>query len=209
MRKFLLAGCVLCAGLTYAQNAETQNPYKRFYVNAGADFTDLQNNKKNVYVGFEYRLKDDSSIGLTLGYKEAPDQVTSNAFGGQTTTSAQFGGHNLAFQLQFNHDWSRVLGIDTDKFDIYTGLNIGMTFQQAEYRQFLGPFAPPFGASNVQTVNNTSVDLGGQLGIRYFVYKNIGIHLEANTNSSVTGDRYNIGVDPRRIELRTGLTYKF
>jgi hypothetical protein len=208
MNKIILAAFVLCAGHSFAQTAETPNNFKRFYISAGADFTDFQNDRKNAYVGFEYRLKGESSIGLNLGYKESPSQVVSNSFGGQTISNG-YGGHNYAFQLQFNHDWSSTIGLNSDKFDIYTGLNLGMTFQQAEYQQFFGPFNPPFGAGNTQTINNTSVDMGGQFGIRYFVYKNIGINLEVNANRSVSGDRFDLGIDPRRIEFRTGLTYKF
>jgi|GEM_PF-7102965 len=208
MKKIILAALLLCAGLSFAQTVETPNIFKRFYINAGSDFTDFQNERKNAYVGFEYRLKDDSSIGINLAYKESPGQITSNAFGGQTISNG-YGGHNYAFQFQFNHDWSRAIGLNTDKFDVYTGLNLGMTFQQAEFPQFSGPFNPPFGPSNTQTVNNTSIDLGGQFGIRYFVYKNIGIHLEVNTNRSISGDRYDLGIDPRKVEFRTGLTYKF
>ena len=191
MKKIMLfASVLLCAIVSQAQDTEPKTDFKRFYVNAGADFTDYHLTK-NGYAGLEYRLKSESSIGLNLFYKEVPHK---NGY------SANFG-KNYGFQLQFNHDWSKEIGLDTSKFDVYTGLNIGMTFQEAQARNMFGP-----GRSNF---NNTSIDVGGQFGIRYFVFKNIGIHLEANTNKAVNGNRFELGPNARDIELRTGLTYKF
>lgn len=194
MKKIILAAFVLSVGMAHAQTDETPNKFKHFYVNAGADFTDY-NLTKNAYLGLEYRLKDESSLGVNLFYKDVPyDSGYSVYFG-----------TNYGFQLQANHDWSSSLGLNTDKFDVYTGLNAGMTFQNLEQRNVF--FGNQFGPRN--DVKNTSINVGGQLGIRYFIFKNIGIHLEANTNQRVSGDRFDLGPNPRHIELRTGLTFKF
>jgi hypothetical protein len=192
MKKIMLfASVILCAFVSKAQETKTKTDFKRFYINAGADFTDY-NLTTNGYVGLAYKLKDESSVGLNLFYKNA----------GRQTGFVSGNGTNYGFQLQFNHDWAEKLGMNTDKFDVYTGLNLGMTFQNIDAPLYVNPYA-------TTKITNTSYDFGGQLGIRYFIFKNIGIHLEANTNRAFGGNRLELTSNPRKVEIRTGLTFKF
>lgn len=190
----LWGGCAL----SFAQQTEPAKvDYKRFYVNAGADFTDYQLTR-NFYAGLEYKLRDESSVGLNLFYKDVPfEQGYSVAYG-----------TNYGFQLQANHDWAASVGLDTGKFDFYTGLNADVNFQESQAPGFGFPFAP-FAPQQTATVNHTAFTVGGQLGLRYFFYKNLGVHVEANANRAVSGTRLDLGPNPRYIEIRTGLTYKF
>lgn len=190
MKKMMLsAALLLCTFWSNAQDSgnEPQTDFKRFYINASSDFTDEYSS--SAFLGFEYQFKNESSLGISLSYRDSKN--VANYFSPDLT--------NYGFQLQFNHDWSSLIGLNTDKFDLYTGLNFGSTHQEVKQGDAL---------VKVFDTSYNFFTAGGQLGARYFFYKGLGVNVERNANSDFDGANVRFGSDPR-IGVRTGLTYKF
>ncbi|MFT3796100.1 outer membrane beta-barrel protein [Flavobacterium sp.] len=190
MKKIMLsAALLLCAFLSNAQESgnEPKTDFKRFYINASSDFTDEYSS--SAFLGFEYQFKNESSVGISFSYRESKD--VNNFYTPDLT--------NYGFQLQFNHDWSRLIGLNTNKFDLYTGLNFGLTRQEVKQGNAL---------VSIYEDGSNFFTAGGQLGARYFFYKGLGVNVELNANSDFDGANIKFGSDPR-IGVRTGLTYKF
>ena len=92
-------------------------------------------------------------------------------------------------QFQFNHDWSKLLGINHEKFDIYTGVNFGVgRIIKSDYVYSNGNVLLGHG--------DTYISFGSQIGARYFISKSIGINTEINYSRGFT-------------QIKTGLSYKF
>ncbi|WP_310556497.1 outer membrane beta-barrel protein [Flavobacterium sp.] len=182
--KKLLITTVTLIGIQFAnaqeENTPEKNNFKRFYINAGSNIinSDSDFNLNNGYLGLEYKFKDESSIGLNLKYSNLTDE---------NEPTRTIGNPKLfGFQFQFNHDWSEKLGLDTTKFDMYTGLGLGLNFYDSKQIVYNGYL---YGGSE------TKLSLGGQLGMRYFITKRIGINTE-------------LGLQNDQISLKTGLTFR-
>lgn len=167
-----------------AQDKEKINSTKKFYLNTGMQFEsfDYLKKNKNFYVGGEYKLSDTESIALNLNYfDKGYENVGYSSILGNPKS--------FGFQFQFNHDWSKLIGLNNDKFDLYTGVNLGLAF--TKYNDYTYP-----NGVTIKSYNDTELNAGGQIGFRYFFTKNLGISTELNLNQSNT-------------HLKTGLTYKF
>jgi hypothetical protein len=167
-----------------AQDKEKINSNKKFYLNTGIQFESLDYLKrnKNFYIGGEYKLNDTESIALNLNYF---DMGYENAGGSSLLGNPK----SFGFQFQFNHDWSKLIGLNNDKFDLYTGVGLGLAFTK------VNNYIYPNGITSKE-FSETELNMGGQIGLRYFVTKNIGVSTELNFNLDNT-------------HLKTGLTYKF
>ena len=165
-------------------NAQEETPIKKshFLINAGTQFTDFDalEKNKNIYLGVEYKFKNDLSLGLKYTYSDLSYSHKGVGFVGAPKLNS--------FQLQFNNDWSEKIGLNTDKFDLYTGVNVGLDFFSTKDFTF-----PSGGIAKGWT--NTEYLAGGQIGFRYFVTKRIGIHSEINLNTN-------------KSYISTGLTFK-
>ena len=73
------------------------------------------------------------------------------------------------FLFNGNYHFSRILGIP-EKFDIYAGLNVGFYYW----------------------TNN--VDLGGQIGFRYFFNSKVGLGLEFNGGNQINSGKIGISI---------------
>lgn len=167
-----------------AQDKEKENnSFKRFYLNAGMQFTsfDFIEKNKSFYIGGEYKLTDNESIALNLNYYDRGYNVTNQYNVGNPKS--------IGFQIQFNHDWSKLIGLNNDKFDVYTGVGLGIEYTKSK------DFTYPDGAV-IKGRSTGEFNFGGQIGLRYFITKNIGISTELNMNVNES-------------HLKTGVTYRF
>lgn len=165
-------------------NAQEETPTKKnhFLINAGTQFTDFDalEKNKNIYLGAEYKFKNDLSLGLKYTYSDLSYSHKGASFVGAPKLNS--------FQLQFNNDWSEKIGLNTDKFDLYTGVNVGLDFFSSKDFTF-----PSGGIAEGRT--NTEFLAGGQIGFRYFITKKIGVQTELNLNNN-------------KNYITTGLTFK-
>lgn len=157
-----------------AQEKE-ENQFKRFYVNTGVSSNSVLFDTSIAYnAGLEYKFKDETSIGVNFLHRE----YGKNYYGKPTDTGINF---------TFNYDWSEKLGLNTSKFDLYTGVNLGITSSKRPYLYTLGAENSGVYLQEQRSTTYTDKDLGGQIGIRYFFTKNIGLNVEANQINGVSG----------------------
>jgi opacity protein-like surface antigen len=163
-------------------SAQEKESFKRFYINGGTNLSvfNPDNKLNNGYLGFEYKFLDESSIGLNLSYTN----LTYNTSSGYSLGDPK----KFGFQFQFNHDWSKNIGLNTNKFDVYTGLGLGLSFFESKNFKINDQ---SYGGSD------TNFNFGGQMGLRYFITKSIGINTELNFSTE------------KDYQLKTGLTYRF
>jgi hypothetical protein len=156
---------------------------KKIYFNTGIGLTDSRdfNWSKNFYIGAEYKFTDTESMAVSFENSELNYLTFSN----EKYYSEKFTG----LQFQFNHDWSKLLGINHEKIDIYTGVNFGVgRIIKSDYQYSNG---------NVLLGHrDTYISFGSQIGARYFIAKNLGINTEINYSRGFT-------------QIKTGLSYKF
>lgn len=174
-------------------NAQEAAPIKKnqFLINAGTQFSnfDALEKNKNIYLGVEYKFKNDLSLGLKYTYSD----LSFNHKNARTIGAPKLS----SFQLQFNNDWSEKIGLNTDKFDVYTGVSFGLS-------TFTNNKAFLYQTNEIidDNLSLTEFVAGGQIGFRYFITKRIGVQTELNFN---TNKNY---IDTNRISIGAGLTFK-
>lgn len=151
-------------------NAQGSEPTKKFNFNLGTTFFDTFLESKNIYAGFDYKITESASVGLMFNHANFDKSFN------------KYSRNEILITL--NQDWSGILGVNTNKFDIYTGINMGNVYYNFE------------NTNTDYSQKNEGFDIGGQVGIRYFVYKNFGLNTEIYSNLGKGG-------------IRTGITYKF
>lgn len=170
MKKLFLI-TVTALACQFAKAQETESLKKNHFLwNVGTQFTDFDalEKNKNLNLGAEYKFKNDLSIGLKYTYSDLSFQHKGTGTLGAPKLNS--------FQLQFNNDWSDKIGLNTEKFDVYTGVTVGLNF-------FSYKSITPVTGTNYSARTNTEYITGGQIGFRYYFTKNLAIHTELNLNN--------------------------
>lgn len=156
MRKILLITVFICTSAAIAQKNDSAE--KKFQVNIGGSLLDAK--IKNFYVGADYKVSDEMSIGLNYSRSET---MYANRYSTED--------HNF-FQFQTNMDWAKKIGLNTKKFDLYTGFNFAVVSFTQTGSNFNGRLEKDY--------IDSDISFGGQVGVRYFITKNIGLNFELN-----------------------------
>lgn len=170
MKKILLITISIFT-FQFSNAQEVETPKKnQFLFNIGTQFSEFDALEKNktIYLGAEYKFKNDLSLGLKYTYSDL-----SYSHKGASVLGAP---KSNSFQIQFNNDWSEKIGLNTDKFDVYTGVSLGLNFYH--YNSFTFP-----NGKTESGWSNTEYLAGGQIGLRYFITKRLGVHTELNLNN--------------------------
>ena len=154
MKKHLLI-VVTSFVTTYSIAQDKDAHAQKFQINFGSDSF---RNLKNSYFGFDYKIDDEVSIGLNASWSGSLNNLYSNGYNDR----------GAIFSFHTNFDWAKKIGLNTNKFDIYTGFNTGRaTVWSTAY-------------NTSEKISNSAFTVGGQFGLRYFFTKNIGINAEIN-----------------------------
>lgn len=172
-----LALLLIILSSTFMIAQEKKEDKKKFYFNTGTQLYNFGSVKTNTnfYFGLEYKLNETNSIAVNFNYFENDNFNFNNQYLYKTESAG--------IKFQYNHDWSKLLGINNDKFDIYTGVNFGIG--NNKYTNIAE-------STEYSRKDELISSIGTQIGVRYFITKKIGINLELNSN-----------------KINTGLTYKF
>jgi hypothetical protein len=171
-KQLLFLTMIFVATILNAQDKPLEE--QKFQINAGFNVVE-PNNMNNLYLGFDYKIDNELSVGINFSRNL---DYSYSLFG--LSKISNFGG-----ELQTNFDWAKKLGMNTNKWDVYTGFNIGIVSQKNFYNYYS------------QNYRYNDLRLGGQIGVRYFVTKNWGVNVELNS-----GNIFNT-------PIRGGITYKF
>lgn len=128
-----------------------------------------------VYVGLDYGIYKDITIGGELSFRRYNDYYYSNTY-----YYTNYYRSIIGISGNANYHFNSVLEIPS-KFDLYAGLNIGFyMWSSAKY-------------SNGN--NHTSgLGIGAQIGGRYYFNEKIGVNLEFGGGNSFSGGKFGISV---------------
>jgi outer membrane immunogenic protein len=121
-----------------------------------------------VYVGLDYGVHRDITIGAELSYRS-----DSQSYGNNKYKSSAIG-----IGVNGNYHFNRVLNISS-KWDLYAGL--GLNYYIWSYDNDL-----------YKADNTSDIGLGGQIGARYFFTDNFGINLELGGGNATNGGKIGI-----------------
>lgn len=168
-KPLLIALSIISFQFANAQEEEKSNP---FNLNIGTTVFDGDPYEFNGNLGLEYKFKDESSIGFNFMYREKTDYM-------------DFNPKDMGVNFTFNHDWSEKLGLNTKKWDLYTGFNFSITRRET-ILQYVNSTEGVL-THHIEKNNSMEYTVGGQLGARYFITKNIGINAELNRSFDTSG----------------------
>lgn len=190
-------------GFTLVNAQETENPIQKnqfnFSKNFRASLLDEYGTSKNDYTfGYQRNINEDVSIGLNLNYNSIKGQ-SYHQYNDVLYVSNESNIKSIGAAFTFNYDWSRIIGMNTKKFDVYTGTSIGVSVLDRSSLER----SPTNGfVTGISKYTTNEYFIGGQLGARYWITKNIGVSAEINKSF------YNPNTQ-QDAKLNFGLNYKF
>lgn len=145
-------------------NAQSPIQKDEWQLNAGLGFSGWG---LPVYVGMDYGIHEDVSMGGEFSFRNYRDNVDSRNYD-----------HTIfGFLVNGNYHFNRVIGIP-DPWDFYAGLNIGF------YSWTSSDDYPNSGSSGL--------GLGMQVGGRYYFSEKFGINLELGGGNTVSGGKFGV-----------------
>jgi len=152
----------------FSGSAFCQYPLDKGQVQLNAGFG-LSGWGKPVYIGLDFGVHKDMSLGLELSYRKYRARWDKMYFDHSIT----------GISGNWNYHFNSVLDLD-DQWDFYAGLNCGWYIWRSE--------AAYYGT------DNTGLGLGAQIGGRYYFNDKIGINLEAGGGNAFSGGKLGITV---------------
>ena len=179
MRKTLAVLGLFLATATASAEGLGQN---KFQINGGVG---LSGWGVPVYLGFDYGIARDFTIGVEASYRSK--KVSDGYFEDRYSI--------FGFGVNGNYYFDRILKL-TREFDFYAGATLG--YHNVSVSQtYTGPSSlRPYYEDLHSSFASSGVDLGLQIGGRYFFTKNLGVNLELGGGIATFGGKL-------------GLTYKF
>jgi hypothetical protein len=158
---FLVFGFLLLTSVIFAQGKINKGQTQ---INAGIGFS---NWGLPIYVGFDYGVSPDVSLGVELSYRSYSDDYYATKY-----THTVFG-----FLGNANYHFNSILKIPSP-WDFYAGINIG--------------FVSYSSSSGYGGAGNSGLGLGAQIGGRYYFSNNFGINLEFGGGNRMSGGKFGI-----------------
>ncbi len=142
--------------------AQSPLPKGQMQLNAGIGLSDWG---IPIYIGLDYSVHDDISIGGELSYRSADNNNWNNK---------NYSGNVLGIHGNGNYHFNTLLSIPSE-WDFYAGLNLGFySFSNSNY--------------------NSGVGLGAQIGGRYYFNQKIGINLEFGGGNLLSGGKFGVSI---------------
>lgn len=163
MKKLLFCIFLLSIGTSFSQSMLGKGGTQ---LNAGVG---LSSWGFPVYIGFDYGVHKDVSIGMELSYRSYrerwKDYYYKNTIWGISGNA--------------NYHFNSLLHIP-QKWDFYAGINIGFYIWDTD-DNYLGN-------------HSSGLGLGGQIGIRYYFSERFGLNLEGGGGNAFSGGKFGITI---------------
>lgn len=160
---FLAAALILTSAFAFSQGSL---PVGRTQLNLGVG---LSNYGVPIYIGFDYGVHKDITIGGEFAYRSWREDYHENHYD-----------HNVMSILgNANYHFNTVLNIP-QKWDFYAGLNLGFYV-----------WSSPEGYSGS---HSSGLGLGAQIGGRYYISNKVGLNLEFQGGNTVSDGKFGVTV---------------
>lgn len=146
-KQVLTVFLVLTASIVFAQSPLSKGHTQ---INFGAGFSDRS---IPVYVGFDYGVHKDISIGAEISYRGYNENWNNNKYRHSV----------LGISGNANYHFNTVLNIPSN-WDFYAGINVGFYSWNSPY--------------DYDGSHNSGLGIGAQIGGRYFFSERVGVNLE-------------------------------
>jgi outer membrane immunogenic protein len=124
-----------------------------------------------VYVGFDYGVHQDISVGGELSFRSYSDNWYKRH-------RERYHRHTiLGISANGNYHFNTILKIPTE-WDFYAGINLGFYIWSSSHDNHGG--------------GSSGIGLGGQIGGRYYFNDNVGINLEFGGGNAFSGGKIGI-----------------
>ena len=162
MKKLLLV-ITLVASLSIVYSQQNLS-VRKYQLNLGLGLSDYG---IPVYVGVDYGLKEDITLGGELSYRSYSENIAGHNYSDAITSITANG----------NYHFNTLLDIP-ENFDFYGGLNLGFLIWNTP--------------SGYAGSHSSGLGLGAQIGGRYYMTDKFGINLELGGGNTLSGGK--IGV---------------
>ena len=180
-------------------NAQETEPIQKnqfnFYRNIRNDFYDHNATKYDYTIGYERKINSELSIGFNINYYESVPYYFNETYDGVFAKRVTSKNSSFGASISFNYDWSKLIGLNTNKFDIYTGTNIGMS--ALNYSDINKSISNENISVKLNENSGNEFFLGGKIGARYWITKNIGVSTELDKGfyDNLNDIKLNVGVN--------------
>ncbi len=160
MRKITLyLALFFCA---FALEAQNPLPQGSAQINVGFGFSSWG---VPFYAGFDYGIDRDFTIGAEFSYRSYDDNWNHRNW------------HHsiMGFSGNANYHFNSLFKIRNSKIDLYAGINVGF-FVWSSDNDYDGDYTSGLG-------------LGGQIGMRYYLSRSVGLNLEFGGGNSFSGGK--------------------
>lgn len=154
---------VIVSGVAFAQNPISKGESQ---VNFGVG---LSSWGVPVYLGFDYGVHPDITLGAEASYRSYKDNWRDNRYNHSV----------IGLQGNANYHFNTILNIPSP-WDFYAGLNLG----------FYSWNSP----NDYEGSHNTGLGLGAQIGGRYFFSNKVGINLEFGGGNAFSGGKLGLTI---------------
>lgn len=149
---------ILCSYLTFAQYAL---PKSKSQINAGLGFSSWGT---PVYLGFDYGVHPDISVGGEISYREYQDNYNSYNYNHNVIGISGNGNYHFNHVLEIPKNW-----------DFYAGLNVGVYIWSS--------------SDDYHGSHSSGLGLGAQVGGRYYFNDKIGLNIEFGGGNAFSGGK--------------------
>jgi len=161
MRKFLFTNIFIFASLLlFAQSPLTKGSKQ---INLGVGLSEFA---IPVYVGLDYSIHDDISVGGELSYRSYKDNKVTNKY------------NVIGILGNGNYHFNNLLGIPSE-WDFYGGLNLGFFI---------------WNSNNTSDDHTSGIGLGAQIGGRYYFNSKYGINLEFSGGNTLSEGKFGLSI---------------
>lgn len=147
--------------LTFAQYAL---PKGKSQLNAGVGFSSWGT---PVYLGFDYGVHKDISLGGELSYRGYSDRWNNYSYNHNVIGISGNGNYHFNHALEIPKNW-----------DFYAGLNLGFYIWSSP--------------DNYQGSHSSGLGLGGQVGGRYYITSKVALNLEFGGGNAFSGGKFGL-----------------
>lgn len=120
-----------------------------------------------VYVGLDYGLAKDISLGGEITFRSYKEKISKNEYQSRIIGLLANGNYHFKNVWNLPDDW-----------DLYAGVNIGFYLWNTE--------------SNYPGTNTTPANAGAQFGGRYYVSDTFSLNFEAGTGNAFSGGKVGV-----------------
>ncbi|MBS9773920.1 MAG: outer membrane beta-barrel protein [Tenacibaculum sp.] len=166
MKKLILLVAVVFSSVAFSQRIQEGG----IQANAGLGFSNGWG--VPVYVGADYAITNDITIGAQLSYSTSTTKYSTYKWKGTW----------LGFGINGNYHFNELLKLD-NKFDVYAGVTLAYNHFSYNY---------PTELKNYDGGSSSGVGFAGQIGGRYFFNKKIAVNLEFGGGNVSTGGKLGI-----------------